>query len=80
MLISLVFVQTLQHLTMAKERCSMFHGRQDILDKIASYLREGEPEPFTIYGPSGSGKTSIMAEAARKVSYYDNTDKSKKEL
>lgn len=74
--------QTLQHLTMAKERCSMFHGRQDILEKIASYLREGEPEPFTIYGPSGSGKTSIMAEAARKVpiSYHDNTDKFKREF
>lgn len=76
--------QTLQHLTMAKERCSMFHGRQDILEKIASYLREGEPEPFTIYGPSGSGKTSIMAEAARKVPNYlimtINTDKYKKEF
>jgi Cdc6-like AAA superfamily ATPase len=52
---------------MAKERCAMFHGRQDILDKIAGYLREGSPEPFTIYGPSGSGKTSIMAEVARRV-------------
>lgn len=61
--------QTLQHLTMARERCAMFHGRQEILDKISSYLREGSPEPFTIYGPSGSGKTSIMAEAARKVTH-----------
>ncbi|XP_061189796.1 NACHT and WD repeat domain-containing protein 2-like [Saccostrea echinata] len=64
-----LYIEVLQHLTMAKERCAMFHGRQEILDKISSYLREGEKEPFTIYGPSGSGKTSIIAEAARRVPF-----------
>ncbi|XP_056004736.1 NACHT and WD repeat domain-containing protein 2-like [Ostrea edulis] len=69
-----LYIEVLQHLTMAKERCAMFHGRQEILDKIASYLREGSPEPFTIYGPSGSGKTSIMAEVARRVPFEYHKD------
>jgi AAA+ ATPase superfamily predicted ATPase len=55
---------------MAKERCSIFHGRETILDKIADYLQRKDDAPFTVYGPSGSGKTSIIAEAARKVSFY----------
>ena len=54
---------------MAKERCSIFHGRETILDKIADYLQRKDDAPFTVYGPSGSGKTSIIAEAARKVSF-----------
>ncbi|XP_063409220.1 NACHT and WD repeat domain-containing protein 2-like isoform X1 [Mytilus trossulus] len=69
-----LYTEVLQHATMAKERCAIFHGRETILDKIADYLQRKDKSPLTVYGPSGSGKTSIIAEAARKVQFVKHKD------
>ncbi|OWF43078.1 NACHT and WD repeat domain-containing protein 2-like [Mizuhopecten yessoensis] len=69
-----IYLEVLQHLTMAKERCSMFHGREDVLERVATYLCGDSNEPLTVFGPSGSGKTSIMAEVARQVPFTYKKD------
>lgn len=69
-----LYIEVLQHLTMAKERCSMFHGREDILEQVSSYLCGKSDEPLTVYGPSGCGKTSIIAEVARQVPFTYKKD------
>ena len=54
---------------MAMERCILFHGREDILHEIASYLQAQKGQPLVLYGQSGCGKTSIIAQTAKMVIY-----------
>ncbi|XP_045162803.2 NACHT and WD repeat domain-containing protein 2-like [Mercenaria mercenaria] len=62
-----LYIEVLQHLNMANERCSMFHGREDILIDIKCYLNQQMEDPIILYGQSGCGKTSIMAQTAKMV-------------
>jgi ABC-type glutathione transport system ATPase component len=70
LIMSDVCVQVLQHLTMAKERCDMFHGRGEILHMVAEYMNSDSRQPLAITGESGCGKTSLMAEISRLVGIY----------
>ncbi|KAK3105389.1 hypothetical protein FSP39_024054, partial [Pinctada imbricata] len=69
-----LFFEVLQHSTMAKERCEMFHGRDAVLDQVMAYIKGDAQQPYTVFGPSGSGKTSIMAKVARQVHLIHNRD------
>ena len=61
--------EILQHFHLAKMRCDVFEGREDILRETEKYLKEKETSfPFVIYGNSGCGKTSIMAKIFENVS------------
>ncbi|KAK3582782.1 hypothetical protein CHS0354_035720 [Potamilus streckersoni] len=62
-----VYIEVLQHATMAVDRCAMFHGREDILDSVEKYLTNENSEPLVLYGQSGCGKTSIVAQVAKQV-------------
>ncbi|XP_060582877.1 NACHT and WD repeat domain-containing protein 2-like [Ruditapes philippinarum] len=62
-----LYIEVLQHLNMARERCSMFYGRENILLDIKCYLSEQCEDPVILYGQSGCGKTSIMAQTAHMV-------------
>ncbi|KAL3862495.1 hypothetical protein ACJMK2_008455 [Sinanodonta woodiana] len=62
-----VYIEVLQHATMAVERCAIFHGREDILDSVEKYLTSDVSEPLVLYGQSGCGKTSIVAQVAKQV-------------
>ncbi|XP_070534263.1 NACHT and WD repeat domain-containing protein 2-like [Ptychodera flava] len=65
-----MYEEILQHLTFCKVKCQSFHGRENLLSKIRTYVGErlkGNPataSPLVIHGESGSGKTSVMAKAA----------------
>ena len=65
----LIYLQVLQHSTMAMERCLLFHGREEILHEIATYLQGEKGQPLILYGQSGCGKTSIIAQTAKMVIY-----------
>ncbi|MFH1198528.1 MAG: AAA family ATPase [bacterium] len=43
-----------------------FCGREEILDKIKSYLNSSERKVLSIIGDSGSGKSSVMAQAVKE--------------
>ena len=61
-------VSVCQHLKMAKDRCSIFHGREDLLEKVQTILsRDTNRQPIVVHGHSGCGKTSLMAMTAQKV-------------
>lgn len=47
-----------------QKQTSVFVGRKNELDAIASYLRQGDHLPFVVLGSSGSGKSSLLARAA----------------
>ena len=57
--------EILHHASFCVSRCSIFTGRDELLEKIReSLLREKSLDvvkPITVYGSSGSGKTSILA-------------------
>ncbi|WAR13694.1 NWD2-like protein [Mya arenaria] len=62
-----IYIEVLQHLSMARERCEMFHGREEILEMISEYLHGNEQQILVLYGQSGCGKTSIMAQTIKLV-------------
>ncbi|MEM7586837.1 MAG: AAA family ATPase, partial [Acidobacteriota bacterium] len=48
-----------------KER---FRGREQLLDRIAAYLRSTEPgRPLVVCGPAGIGKSALLARAASQA-------------
>lgn len=62
-----VYLEVLQHLHLAHERCNKFRGREDILMKIKDNLLNSNGQPIILYGHSGCGKTSLMAKTAQMV-------------
>ncbi|KAH3755207.1 hypothetical protein DPMN_189897 [Dreissena polymorpha] len=60
-----LYIELLQHLNMANERCRMFHGREEILKDVASYIQGSENKILALYGQSGCGKTSIIAQITK---------------
>ena len=46
-------------------RCSVFRGREDVLESVRKYLVHGKSnQPLVIYGESGCGKTSVLSKVA----------------
>ena len=62
-----VYMEALQHLHMAKDRCELFHGRKDILYVIRDNVRKGDGVPVIAVGSSGCGKTSVMSKCAMLI-------------
>ena len=62
--------EILHHASFCVSKCESFHGREDILARISSYLTSNRSKPLVIYGASGSGKTSVMAKAATSVKVW----------
>jgi len=72
-----------QHSGMCKEKSRIFHGRDDVIASIISYIgrdndSDGNEEdtgnaPLVVHGESGCGKTSVIAKAAAlaKTKYPD---------
>jgi len=68
---------------MCKEKSRIFHGRDDVIASIISYIgrdndSDGNEEdtgnaPLVVHGESGCGKTSVIAKAAAlaKTKYPD---------
>lgn len=54
------------HDAFARERALVF-GREDVLQRIADYLRGTDSRPLVVHGPSGSGKSAVMAQASERV-------------
>ena len=59
--------EILQHWHLAKLRCEIFEGREEVLLQVRSYLDNAVEEPMMIYGNSGCGKTSVMAKIMEHV-------------
>jgi WD40 repeat protein len=53
------------HARFGEERQARFVGREDVLGRIAAYLRDGSGKPLALVGSPGSGKSAVMAKAAR---------------
>lgn len=55
-----------QHASMCQEKSRIFHGREEIIERIHSYLAEETESntPLVVHGESGCGKTSVTAKAA----------------
>ncbi len=56
-----LYKEVSQHLAMVQQRCSLFHGRQEVLSQVQKSVREANHQPIVLYGASGTGKTSVMA-------------------
>lgn len=65
---STLYKEVLHHAWFCQDKCEAFRGREDVLEKTQTFLKDFEkPEPLVIYGSSGSGKTSIMAVVAKSA-------------
>ncbi|XP_067673031.1 NACHT and WD repeat domain-containing protein 2-like [Haliotis asinina] len=63
-----LFREVVQHVSFCQQKCSTFHGRENILKMIHKYVTGDSDSPLTVYGVSGSGKTSVVAMAAKQAS------------
>ena len=61
------FYEILQHRTHALDKCRLFVGREDLLQKISSYVGTGTGRLYVVQGQSGCGKTALMAMAAHQA-------------
>ena len=62
-----VFIETLEHAHQCVTKVERFHGREDVLTNIHTYIMSDSAKPFVIFGESGCGKTSVLAKAAMQV-------------
>ena len=63
-----LYKEVLHHSWFCQDKCEAFRGREDVLEKMETFLKDfAKPEPLVIYGSSGSGKTSIMAVVAKSA-------------
>ena len=62
-----VYKEIIDHSHQAREKCTRFYGRVDVLDSVRHYIISDSHSPLVIHGLSGCGKSSIMAKAAIMV-------------
>jgi NACHT domain- and WD repeat-containing protein len=66
--------EVLYHAHFCNDSVKKFQGRDDVLDKIKSYLLNiNNQKPFIIYGNSGCGKTAILAKFTSEVTLNKKT-------
>lgn len=72
---SSLYKEVLHHSWFCQDKCVAFRGREDVLEKIETFLKDFEKlEPLVVYGSSGSGKTSIMAVIAKSAKQWIGDD------
>ncbi|KAL5006957.1 hypothetical protein ScPMuIL_015763 [Solemya velum] len=71
-----VYSESLQHLHACYSFCSVFQGREDIVEKIHVYLDNDSKNPLILHGESGCGKTSLMAKGVSEVCRWIPSEKS----
>ena len=61
--------EILHHARFSVTRSDRFLGQQTVIEKVKSYLQDGEKciKPLVLHGPSGCGKTSVMSVLVDKV-------------
>jgi outer membrane protein assembly factor BamB len=52
------------HRRFGEERRAQFVGREEVLERIAAYVRDGSKKPLAVIGSPGCGKSAVMAKAA----------------
>eukprot|EP00106_Octopus_bimaculoides_P007542 XP_014774984.1 PREDICTED: NACHT and WD repeat domain-containing protein 2-like [Octopus bimaculoides] len=58
----LSYYEILHHLHFCVQKCALFCGQQDTLEKIQQITKENNSrKPIVIHAPSGVGKTSLLA-------------------
>ncbi|KAM3937313.1 NACHT domain- and WD repeat-containing protein 1 [Leptodactylus fuscus] len=58
------------HMLLSRKKSEVFCGRQDMLQRILSHVKEKDVRPpLIIYGASGSGKTALMCKAYDMVKH-----------
>ncbi|KAE8632431.1 hypothetical protein XENTR_v10001547 [Xenopus tropicalis] len=67
--------EVIHHLSSSQKKSQVFSGRQDLLQKIMSYIQERHSQvypPLIIHGVSGSGKTALMCKAFEMLKQTNN--------
>ena len=59
--------EIIAHQTFAEQRARIFIGREDILEKIANYVKGNGSHPFAIWGKPGTGKSALIAKAIQQA-------------
>ncbi|XP_038079386.1 NACHT domain- and WD repeat-containing protein 1-like isoform X1 [Patiria miniata] len=62
-----VYEELLHHAEFCDRKCSVFHGRQELMTNIRDFLSLKPGRPLVVHGVSGSGKTSVMAMLAKNA-------------
>ncbi|XP_022103450.1 NACHT domain- and WD repeat-containing protein 1-like isoform X2 [Acanthaster planci] len=62
-----LYEELLHHAKFCETKCSVFHGRQELMTNIREFLSPKPGKPLVVHGVSGSGKTSVMAMLARNA-------------
>ena len=60
-------VEVIQHLSMCKNRCQIFRGREQIIYRIRKFLEHNPEQVLVVHGESGCGKTSVLAKSASLI-------------
>lgn len=59
-----IVTEILQHLHACNSAVKVFHGREESLDRVRSYILGTSDKPIVLYGAGGCGKTSLLAKSA----------------
>ncbi|KAK2144717.1 hypothetical protein LSH36_736g01022 [Paralvinella palmiformis] len=57
----------LQHRELARDKCSLFIGREPLIGTVKAYIGNDSRRIFAVHGQSGCGKTALMAVCAVKA-------------
>ncbi|CAI9735288.1 and WD repeat domain-containing 2-like [Octopus vulgaris] len=65
------YYEILHHLHFCVQKCALFCGQQDTLEKIQQITKENNlRKPIVIHAPSGVGKTSLLAMIMKQLSSW----------
>ncbi|XP_048000249.1 NACHT and WD repeat domain-containing protein 2-like [Leguminivora glycinivorella] len=59
-----IVTEILQHLHACNNSVKVFHGREDDLNFVENYMKNGSDKPLVLYGEGGCGKTSLLSKSA----------------
>ncbi|XP_065565326.1 NACHT and WD repeat domain-containing protein 2-like isoform X3 [Artemia franciscana] len=62
-----IVTEILQHLHACNNSVRVFHGREDIVERVKCYVIGSSAFPLVLYGSGGCGKTSLLAKSASLI-------------
>ncbi|XP_071108697.1 NACHT and WD repeat domain-containing protein 2-like [Haliotis cracherodii] len=71
-----IYTESLQHMHACRMFCTVFRGREEVVERIHQYVVGPSNMPLVLCGESGCGKTSLMAKGASQVKTWFSEDKS----